>query len=36
MAARALGQDKLDKIRRAEMDKYGVTVKLGVEIKTLG
>ncbi len=35
MTARALGQDNLDKILRAEMDKYGVTVELGVELTTL-
>jgi len=35
MATRTLGQDNLDKILRAELEKYGLTVELGVELRTL-
>ena|SRR6266508_1646632 len=35
MSPRALGQDNLDKILRAEMEKYGLAVELGVELQTL-
>lgn len=35
MSTRTLGQDNLDKILRAEMERYGLTVEFGVELRTL-